>query len=1000
MANKRLSTLLTLLVGAFFSAQTAFADSSVSQIAIEQGKTAVKIGATVDASSLLNAELKKLTFPADSFGKRSGSTGIRAIVGGINFTSADVDNTMVPFATKNGATLQNLFHDGGEWPNTMGNPTNDDGRGSGESQAKEIYDYDGNKHYPKACLRYIGSHCYIFVPVMFFPTLPKTLSSSEAETPKAYAEWNMSWPHNPRLKYSPDDTTSGCTVLEPRFILGSDKATAKLTLARIADEFDNNIYPKIREYLGSEPDIDGDPKIFIFLDDIRDTNNTHLGYFYAANQFSRSSQPLSNEKEILFLDIYRFYQNKQDVLDTAAHEFTHMVLYNQAYSIVDNKLVGLATWLEEGITQYMQYLYSGKYTSNLDEFIKNPDTVLVDDRTTTWQGSSPFANYGASFLWTYYTVEKYGYSNVSGFLQNVVRAKVDGGVGNYDSALKARNTTMATVFKDWVVANYLDKYYKNDGVTLLNDGKWGYKADNDHDTANDIGYTLKLPCKPTETYVLKSDMNTRAGTVSSWAGDCIVLTGNNGNLNIAFDGNDNGNFACAVVKRGSAVDTTCEFMNLNTSQSGNMIVQNYGTTGAYETIMLIPMVASNYNYEKLSYVYSGSFDDLKVGIFPNPIFENFLHIVVRTEKEFSSEPRVQMTFGGKQGYLTMSPINNSTYMTNYPIATDGEGTIVCTGTNKNGVILSNTLNFSASYYKSGSSGSLMANYAKVDIPAGAMNNGTVILSESDNTISYTGLTRMSKNVDLALPVEESSKDLQITIPVNSSVSVDNSKAGLYRTTASGQKWVGPVEIADGKAKGNVGFSGSLFVAVDDTAPVISSEAEARGKGRYAVKVTDAGSGINASSVKVLCNGKEVSASANENEVMFDTSDMKAGNEVFEIEVKDNAGNSSRATVRAVAGSTGIKQITAYPNPAKNGRSVIRATVNGVGVVEGSVKIYDVSGHKVKEGVLVNNGGTYEYEWDTTNKKGKVVANGVYYADVKVNFDGCSHKQRIKIAVLK
>ena len=109
------------------------------------------------------------------------------------------------------------------------------------------------------------------------------------------------------------------------------------------------------------------------------------------------------------------------------------------------------------------------------------------------------------------------------------------------------------------------------------------------------------------------------------------------------------------------------------------------------------------------------------------------------------------------------------------------------------------------------------------------------------------------------------------------------------------------------------------MAVDDTAPVISSEAEARGKGRYAVKVTDAGSGINASSVKVLCNGKEVTASANENEVMFDTSDMKAGNEVFEIEVKDNAGNSSRATVRAVAGSTGIKQITAYPNPTTWGK---------------------------------------------------------------------------------
>ena len=49
---------------------------------------------------------------------------------------------------------------------------------------------------------------------------------------------------------------------------------------------------------------------------------------------------------------------------------------------------------------------------------------------------------------------------------------------------------------------------------------------------------------------------------------------------------------------------------------------------------------------------------------------------------------------------------------------------------------------------------------------------------------------MSKNIDLALPVEQADKDLQITIPVNSEISVDNSKAGLYRATTSGHKWVG------------------------------------------------------------------------------------------------------------------------------------------------------------------------------------------------------------------
>ncbi len=1005
MAKKYLSTIFSMLIGSIVAANTAFAANlavggEISNIAERQGKTAAKIGTHVDATALLNSTLPT-NLPANALKKSPINASFRAVVGGVNFTSADVDNTMIPFATKNAVTLQDLFHDGGEWPGFAGDPTNDDGVGSGENQAKEIYDYDGNRHYPKACLRYIGSHCYIFVPVMFFPTLPKTLSASEQETPKAYASWNMSWPHNPLLKYSPDSTDG--VVLEPRFILGSDKATAKLTLSKVADEFDANIYPKIREYLGTEPDIDGDPKVFIFLDDIRDTTNSNLGYFYAGNQLSRSSVSVSNEKEIVFLDIYRLYQDRNELMGTLAHEFSHMIMFNEAYYIKDGLLIGLAKWLEEGITQYMQFLYNGKYSSNLDEFIHNPDTILVDDRASVWNGNNPFANYGASFLWTYYAIEKYGYANIPNFLKGVIRAKIDGGVKNYDSVLKSSNTTFQKVFQDWVVANYLDKCYKSDGVTLLNEGKWGYKVDCDKDTSNDIGYSQKLPVPATENFTLSTEMNTRSGSVNSWAGDCIQLSGNNGNLNIAFDGSNNGTFACAVVKKGTSVDTTCEFMTLDTNQAGNLVVQNYGTTGTYETILLIPIVCSNYNYEKLSYVYSGSFDDLRVAIFPNPIFENFLHIIVRTDKEFASEPRVQMTYNGKQGYLVMSPVNSSTYMTNYTVTADGEGTIVCSGTNKNGVILSNSLNFSASYYARGSSGSLSASYAVLDIPKGAISaDGTVVLASSNNNTSYEGIVRMSKNVDLALPVEQADKALQITIPVSSEVSVDNSKAGLYRATTSGHKWVGPVTLSNGKAKGNIDVPASLFIAADETAPVIAKNLEYRGNGKYAVKVSDVGSGIKDSTVKVLCDGKEVTSSFSDDLVIFDTSKMNAESKLFEVIAGDNSGNTARASLRAVAGVNRIAQVLSYPNPAKT-RSVIRVVVDGANVNGGSgvVKIYDLSGHKVLEGAMVDkNNGIYEFDWDLVNKKNKDVANGVYLADVKVNVGGNSHKKRIKIAVLR
>ncbi len=361
------------------------------------------------------------------------------------------------------------------------------------------------------------------------------------------------------------------------------------------------------------------------------------------------------------------------------------------------------------------------------------------------------------------------------------------------------------------------------------------------------------------------------------------------------------------------------------------------------------------------------------------------------------------TYNGTQGYLTVSPVNNSTYMTNYSVTADGEGTIVCTGTNKNGVILSNQLNFTASYYARGSSGSLVANYASVDIPKDAMStNGTVVLASNDSLTSYDGLIRMSKNVDLAIPVDQADKSLGITIPVNSSVKVDNSKVGLYRATTSGHKWVGPVTMSKGKAKGKIDVSASLFVAADETAPVISNDIEAIANGKYAVKVTDSGSGICSSTVEVTCDGNKVNSSYSDGVLVFDTSAMKSGSiKVFDVQASDNAGNTSRASLRAVAGVADLSQIVAYPNPAKN-HSVIRATVTGTNPNggKGSVKIYDMSGHKVMESALTdNNNGTYEFDWDLTNKKNKTVANGTYLAEVKLNVGGSSYKKRIKIAVL-
>ncbi len=1013
-ANRLLKKILPVMIlGLVFVAQAALAVDSIipaemREIAVQQGETARKSGLEADLGPFVNGPLMARTIEinASQFGLKGS---IRAVVGGRNFSAADVDNALVPFSTSNGYGLSNLFHDGGEWPGTNGNTSTDDGAASfGSDQAAEIYDYDGNGHYPKAVLRYIGTHCYIFVPVMFFPTLPRSLSTSEDATPAAQASWGMYWPDSIRMQngpyyFAPDATTG--TVLEPRYVLGADKNYARLKLKEMADQFDAVIYPKIREHFGSEADIDGDPKIFIMLDDIRDGSGSFRGYFWAGNQFPRTSQALSNEKEMVNIDLFpSFVLAQTDTYGTLAHEFTHMIIFNENYRIESGQLIGMKRWLEEALTQYAQHLYDGKYTSNLDEFIKQPDTILAEDRISEiWLGSSPYANYGASFLWMFYLVEKYGGSNLPGFLKTIVRHQ-DGGMGSIDAVLTNFNTDSKKVFADWVVANYLDETRKRDG-SLLNDGKWGYSVDNDFNEANNLGKYEKLPVKFSEKVILTEQVTARSSNVYPWAADYIEISGNTGNLNLAFDGDNAGQFKAAIIKRGSQIDPAVDFIYLNDRQAGNTIIQNYGYNNAYENLVMIPMVVQNNNYQRLSYVYSASFDDLKVAIFPNPMFENQLHILVRTEKKFSSEPRLQMTYEGEQGYLVMTPINDSTYMANYTLKVSGEGVIIANGTNADGVILSNQLQFSAVYYPPNSQGLLSASFVTLNVPAGSLRTGgTVIVASPENPTTYVGISRVSQNVDVALPVEKAEKAIEIDIPVSMTSGSAIARAGLYRAVSSGHKWVGPVSVTNSRARGEMDFSGTVFVAVDDIAPVVVTDAESLANGWVPISADDLGSGIDTATVKAAHAGRSLPVNVTDTgRILVDASSLRDGLCDLNVELADRAGNAVSATVRAaITAPNGLTQIVTYPNPASrfvNLRAAFSGPANANAQV--AVKIVDVSGHKVADLHLQHRGsGIYETRWDLSNNSGSQVANGVYYAEFKAGLAGQTAKERRKIAVLR
>lgn len=980
--------------------------SQIREIAVTQISNAKKVGGKVDVGPLVNAPLLNQQFDLDAINVQGS---MRAVVGGRNFSGADIDSAQIPISTLNGMGLTPLYHDGGEWPGTAGNPNTDSGQpGFGSDWVEAIYDVDGNNHYPKAVLRHIGTHCYIFVPVMYFPTLPRGMSSSEDWTPAARAEWGLYWPDsigfsNGPWYYAPD---SNGTVLEPRFVLGNTKEEARHALRQLADQFDAIIYPKMRQYFGNEPDIDGDPKIFILLDDIRDGSGSFQGYFWGANQFPRSAQPMSNEKELIYIDLFpNFVMNPNSTLRTLAHEFVHMIIFNENYTVENGQLIGMERWLEEGLTTYAEHLFDGSFTSNLDAFIRNPDVILAEDRIERiWLGPNPYANYGASFLWIYYLVEKYGGSNVAAFLKNIVRHP-DGGMGAIDAVLKAHDTDAETVFRNWAIANYLNKTHRRDGG-VLNDRKWGYNLDNDVNESTYVGAgnTERLPVRFSERVTLSDDIMARSANVNPWAADYIEIMGNSGNLNLGFDGNDRGIFHVGVIKRGPSVDPDVDFFHLDARQSGNLIIQNYGTGNTYENLVLVPMVTNNLDYNKLNYVYSGSFNDLKVAVFPNPVFENHLHVVVRTEDKFSAEPRVKMTFEGEQGYLVMAAVDESTYISTYSLERSGEGAIEASGRNKNGIILSNHLKFTAVHYPAGSEGLLRSSFVSLDIaPNSLKNGGTVVVASADNPISYQGIVRASRNYDIGLPVEKTTKPVQVIIDSTEKINRNRKQSGLYRVAGENAQWLGPVEILDDKVIGEISTSGSVFVAIDKTAPSIDSEAKPVSAGVNNLRVSDEGSGICPDSIVVKYDNRLLPANYEDNIVRINTRSLPKGEHKLAVEVSDRAGNTTKATVRAfVSGANTISETITYPNPARN-HTTFRAVLSGPQkeLAQASVIIYDTSGHRVRRLTMRHRtDGEYEKRWDLRNRDGQLVANGTYFAEIRVELDGRTRRERLPMAVLR
>jgi len=247
-------------------------------------------------------------------------------------------------------------------------------------------------------------------------------------------------------------------------------------LIKLADTFENSIYPTNRAFFGSEwtPGVDGDPHIYILY--AHGLGKGIAGYFSSADEYPPQVNQYSNAHEMFFFNADNSPLDDDYTSGILAHEFQHMIQWYQD--------VNESSWLAEGFSELavtLNSLYVGYFDSL---YTSNPDIQLTYWPDDLYEDTSP--HYGASFLFVTYFMDRFGEAVTKALVDNP-----DDDLKSVDSTLQqqlindplsGKPITADDFFLDWAITNYL----MDDEV---GDGRYAYTS-----------YSANPPVEPTLTF--------------------------------------------------------------------------------------------------------------------------------------------------------------------------------------------------------------------------------------------------------------------------------------------------------------------------------------------------------------------------------------------------------------------------------------------------------------------------------------------------------------------
>lgn len=335
------------------------------------------------------------------------------------------------------------------------------------------------------------------------------------------------------------------------------------SLLKLGVEFEKKIYPVLTSTFGLEwkPGIDKDERITVLIHPMIKGAG---GYFNSGDEYSKTQNPKSNEREMVYLNSN--YLNNVQVKGFLAHEFMHLITFNQKKK---NQGVEEEIWLNEARSEYALTLlgYDDEYSgSNLERrvksFLEKPNTSL-----TEWTNSK--YDYGIINIFVQYLVDHYGKKILA---DSLFSKKVGIPSINYALSKNGFKEDFSQIFTNFVIALLVADCNLGPRYCFLNENLKNLKIIPQINFLPQIG--------DSSLSILNVTKN--------WTGNWHKIIGGKGDLIFEFDGADEVNFKVPYLVCDIKQKCLIENLVLDKEQKGKITLLNFGKN--YSSLTIIPLI--------------------------------------------------------------------------------------------------------------------------------------------------------------------------------------------------------------------------------------------------------------------------------------------------------------------------------------------------------------------------------------------------------------------------